>query len=73
MALARIHFYLAFCLAFAGLPGRMEAQQSCTPPPSGLVGWWPGDGNANDIVGGDVAYVPGEVGQAFSFDASAAW
>ncbi len=21
-------------------------------PPSGLVSWWPGDGNANDIVGG---------------------
>ena len=23
----------------------------CTPAPSGLVGWWPGEGNANDIVG----------------------
>jgi hypothetical protein len=40
-----------------------------------MVGWWPGDGNANDIVGGNngtlvggVSFVPGEVGQAFSFD-----
>ena len=24
---------------------------SCLVPPSGLVGWWPGDSNANDIVG----------------------
>ena len=48
---------------------------SCMPPPSGLVDWWPGDGNANDIAGGyngtltnGVTYVPGEVGQAFNFD-----
>ena len=48
---------------------------SCMPPPSGLVDWWPGDGNANDIVAGNngtftngVTYVPGEVGQAFNFN-----
>jgi hypothetical protein len=23
----------------------------CTPPPSGLVAWWPGDGTTHDIVG----------------------
>jgi hypothetical protein len=46
----------------------------CAPPPSGLVSWWPGDGNANDIQGGNngnlggVTFVPGEVGQAFHFD-----
>jgi hypothetical protein len=40
-----------------------------------MVSWWPGDGNANDIIGGDngtlvggVTFAPGEVGQAFSFD-----
>ena len=51
--------------------------QSCMPPPSGMVGWWPGDGNANDIIGGNsgalvggVSFVPGEVGQAFSVDGS---
>ena len=50
-------------------------QPDCTPAPSGLVGWWPGEGNANDIAGtnngtfvDDVGFAPGEVGQAFSFD-----
>ncbi|MDB6112980.1 MAG: hypothetical protein JWR69_4730, partial [Pedosphaera sp.] len=49
---------------------------SCFPPPAGLVGWWPGEGNANDIAstangtlqGGATAVVSGEVGLAFSFD-----
>ena len=46
----------------------------CTPPPSGMVSWWPGDGNANDIQGSNhgvlhgVTFAPGEVGPAFSFD-----
>jgi RHS repeat-associated protein len=48
----------------------------CTSPPSGLIGWWPGDGNANDVSGnhhdgtleGGVTFVPGVVAQAFSFD-----
>ncbi|MEK7214877.1 MAG: LamG domain-containing protein, partial [Chloroflexota bacterium] len=41
----------------------------------GLVGWYKGEGNANDAVGGNhgtlvngVAFAPGRVGQAFSFD-----
>jgi RHS repeat-associated protein len=45
----------------------------CTLP-SGIVGWWPGDGNTNDIIGGDngtlvggTTFAPGEVVQAFSF------
>lgn len=44
-------------------------------PPDGLVSWWPGDGNPNDIVAsnhgalrGGVAFVPGLVGQAFLLD-----
>ena len=43
--------------------------------PSGLVSWWAGEGNADDLVGTDtgssqngVTYAPGEVGYAFSFD-----
>ncbi|MGH8454312.1 MAG: LamG-like jellyroll fold domain-containing protein, partial [Nevskiales bacterium] len=48
----------------------------CTAPPSpGMVAWYPGDGNANDIQGGHngtllngAGFAPGEVGQAFSFD-----
>lgn len=45
------------------------------PPPAGLVGWWPGDGNANDIQGtndgtlqGGATFAPGKVGQAFMLD-----
>lgn len=49
---------------------------SCLPPPAGLVGWWTGDGNANDSAGPDNgslqsganATAGGKVGQAFSFD-----
>jgi hypothetical protein len=47
----------------------------CLTPPSGLVSWWPGDGNANDIAGGNngtlhngAAFALGMVGRAFSFD-----
>lgn len=49
---------------------------ACYGPPSGLVGWWKGDGNANDVAGANngtlsatgVSYVAGEVGMAFHFD-----
>ncbi len=50
--------------------------QSCTQPPSGLVGWWPGDGNANDISGGGqngtikdgVIFSPGKVNLGFDLN-----
>ena len=29
----------------------VDASGSCFPPPPGLVGWWPGDGNTSDIIG----------------------
>ncbi|HWD91052.1 MAG TPA: LamG-like jellyroll fold domain-containing protein [Verrucomicrobiae bacterium] len=45
---------------------------SCTPPPSGIVGWWPGEGNGEDIINSNnaileagVTFAPGEVGKAF--------
>ena len=47
---------------------------SCVQPPTGMIGWWPGDGNSNDIVGGNhgsivggMTYAFGEVGQSFNF------
>ncbi|MFZ0827299.1 MAG: protease pro-enzyme activation domain-containing protein, partial [Verrucomicrobiia bacterium] len=47
----------------------------CMPPPSGLAGWWRGEGNAmdsagtnNGTLGGGASFAAGEVGQAFSFD-----
>jgi hypothetical protein len=49
--------------------------QTCVQPPSGLVSWWPGDGNANDLknvndgtLQGDATFAAGMVGQAFSLD-----
>ena len=51
------------------------ASQVSTQPPAGMVGWWPGDGNANDIVGGNhgtlengTTFATGKVGEAFSLD-----
>ena len=59
----------------AGSVGMIKPAPSPVEPPSGLVAWWPGDGNANDIVGdndgtlaGDTTFATGMVGQAFSFD-----
>jgi len=47
----------------------------CVAAPAGLVNWFPGDGNANDLVGGNngtlvggTSFAAGKVGQAFSFD-----
>jgi CSLREA domain-containing protein len=51
----------------------------CTTPPAGLVGWWPGDGNAHDIQGptfengtlqNGATFATGKVNPAFSFDGS---
>ncbi|HTY87434.1 MAG TPA: immunoglobulin domain-containing protein, partial [Candidatus Acidoferrum sp.] len=46
----------------------------CANPPFGLVSWWPAEGNANDIIGGNngtllngVTFTNGEVGLAFAF------
>jgi len=71
----RIFSIIYLVLIAATLPAM--AQPACTPPPSGLVDWWPGEGNANDIAGTNngtlvngVSFVNGEVGQAFSFNGS---
>ena len=54
--------------------GAFEAQ-SCVEPPSGIVAWWAGDGNATDVQGGNngtlqngATFAAGMVAQAFSFD-----
>jgi subtilisin-like proprotein convertase family protein len=54
---------------------------TCSAPPSGIVGWWPGDGNSTTLVGtnngtlqgGATATGVGMVGQAFSFNGSTAY
>jgi len=34
------------------------ASPACTPPPAGLVSWWPAEGNGNDSIGGNNAALP---------------
>jgi hypothetical protein len=58
-----------------GAPHTAMSQSACIPAPTGMVAWWPGDGNADDIVGGrngtlvnGAGFDPGMVGQAFSFN-----
>ena len=57
--------------------GPVVAQGACDPPPSGMVSWWRGEGNATDAIGtnngtlvGGAGYGAGEVGQAFIFAGS---
>src|ERR1043166_2221541 len=52
----------------------------CTPAPDGMISWWPGDNNTDDVQdsnngtwNGTSAYGSGEVRQAFSFDGNSAY
>jgi hypothetical protein len=49
--------------------------RTCTPAPAGMAGWWPGNGNTNDVIGHNdgtlqngATFGPGEVDQGFSLD-----
>lgn len=59
----------------AGLLTVKAQAQSCTPTPSGIVGWWQAEGNAADFIGtnsgillGGLSFTNGEVGQGFWFN-----
>src|SRR5207244_4055270 len=60
----------------AGSAGKcQQTSPACLAPPSGLVSWWPGNGNGTDVVGGNnatvmngISFTSGEVGQAFGFN-----
>jgi hypothetical protein len=48
---------------------------ACVTSPSGIVGWWPAEGNASDYVAGNhgtvlsgATYAAGKAGQAFDFN-----
>ena len=48
---------------------------NCAPPPTGMVGWWRGEGDCLDAAGtnngtlqGGASFALGEVGEAFSFN-----
>ncbi|MEI6781337.1 MAG: LamG domain-containing protein, partial [Verrucomicrobiota bacterium] len=52
-----------------------DAAAACMPVPPGLIGWWAGETNPNDVLGlnngsvqGGTTFAAGEVGQAFVFD-----
>ena len=56
-------------------PVRSVEATTCVTPPSGLVGWWPGDGGATDIAGGNdgallggTFFTTSKVGEGFTFD-----
>jgi len=77
IALAAVCFALFMLMAVVG-PGAFAAERAtanCAEPPTGLVAWWGGDGNAADVFGtyggtlvNDTSYAVGKVGSAFSFD-----
>ena len=66
-------FIAVFALLASVFPSSIFGQ-SCEPPPSGMVAWYKGEGNANDSSGngfhgslGNSGIVPGHIGQAFKF------
>ncbi|HSW15566.1 MAG TPA: LamG domain-containing protein [Solimonas sp.] len=78
LGIASRHGSAALLLLLAGLglstSERADAAACCAPP-TGMVSWFPGDGTAEDVRGGNdgslqggVSFAPGKVGQAFSFD-----
>ena len=57
----------------------IENPQAAVQPPSGLVGWWSADGNANDLAAGNngeirdrTSFYPGVVGLGFLFSGQGA-
>lgn len=69
--------FLAIVLVTASSTLDATAQTNCVPAPSGLVSWWPAEGNAFDIASGNnatqtngITFVPGLSGLAFNFDGS---
>jgi hypothetical protein len=68
-----VHTFNGVTLKTAGTQ-TVTATGTRIPADTGILSWWPGDGNANDIVGsnngtlhGGVTFAEGEVGQAFHF------
>ncbi len=67
-------FAAAAVVLLLGVSSQVARAQSCAAPPPNMVSWWPGEGNANDIIDNNngtpvnVTFAPGEVGLAFSFN-----
>ncbi len=64
--------FLIVCTVLA-LPVADTAKADCTPPPSGMVGWWRAENSAADFVATNSSslvngsFTNGVVGQAFAF------
>ena len=77
-----LRIFISLAILMVLTPGRSAQAQvdySCTQLPAGLVSWWPGDGNANDVKGTNhgtmqtgVTFSIGMAGEAFSFDGTSA-
>jgi hypothetical protein len=50
-----------FLLAFVLAPTSATAD-TCVFPPAGMTNWWPADGNAFDIIGGNDGTLQGNAG-----------
>ncbi len=68
-------FLITFSAVFCVSSSAIADPTNCITPPSGIIGWWPGDSNAVDIIGGHHGvfvngpiYATGKVGPAFDFD-----
>lgn len=66
---------LHFLLCLTTINSARSADAQCVLPAPGLVSWWAGDGNPDDIFGGNpgilmngATFAPGLVGGAFNFD-----
>ena len=64
---------------FAFSDTHVHVNAQCVTPASGLVGWWPGDGDARDlalantgVIEDGVTFTPGMVGKAFTLNGGAA-
>lgn len=71
-------FAVLGAVGFALIGPRSVLGDNCVTPPSGLVGWWPGNGNTVDYAGNrsgnlinGANYAPGQVGAAFSLSSAA--
>lgn len=73
----RIFFLLIGILVISNVATAQANKTGCLPPPPDMVGWWTGDGTANDIQGptfengiltNGATFGTGMVGQGFSFD-----
>src|SRR6516164_3585558 len=67
-------YILGFAL-FSAISTAQVAIQQCTPPPSGMVAWYTGDGTSNDFLGKNNAtlqngagFASGMVAHAFSLN-----